>query len=83
MMEFLTAIVIAGSALIGLIVLGVILLLGLRLYRPKPGIAGSGLDQQDETKLMQELYQGLEKLDTRVDNLESILLRGDGKGGAS
>lgn len=80
MMGFLTAVVVAGSTLIGLIILGVILLLGLRLLRPKSGAAPSGLDRNEEARLMQELYQGLEKLDARVENLESILLHKEGKG---
>jgi len=82
MMGFLTAVVVAGSTLIGLIILGVILLLGLRLLRPKSGAAAPGFDR-NEAQLMQELYQGLEKLDARVENLESILLHKDGKGGQS
>ncbi|HDQ39613.1 MAG TPA: envelope stress response membrane protein PspB [Desulfonatronum sp.] len=82
MMGFLTAVVVAGSALIGLIILGAILLMGLRLLRPKSGAAASGFDR-NEAQLMQELYQGLEKLDARIENLESILLHKDGKGGQS
>ncbi len=82
MMGFLTAVVIAGSALIGLVILGVILLLGLRLLRPRSSGTEPGLDR-DEAKLMQELYQGLEKLNARIENLESILIHKDGKGGSS
>lgn len=83
MMGFLTAVVVAGSALIGLVILGVILLLGLRLLRPKSDRAAPGLDHNEESQLMQELYQGLEKLDARVENLESILLHKEGKGKTS
>lgn len=82
MISFLTTIIVAGATLIGLLILGAIFLLGLRLFRPKPGTGGPGLDQ-NEAKLMQELYQELENLNARMDNLESILLRGDGKGGPS
>lgn len=37
--------------------------------------AGSGDSMRsDETKLMQELYQGLSQLEERVESLETILL---------
>ena len=78
MMGFLTALVIAGSALIGLFILGVIFVLGLRFFRSDSRPIRPA-QEQEEARLMQELYQSLEKLDARVENLESILLRRDGK----
>jgi phage shock protein B len=78
MMDFMSALVIVGTALIGLFFLGVMLLLGMRFFRPGHRLIRPA-EEQEEARLMQELYRNMEKLDARVENLESILLRRDGR----
>lgn len=43
------------------------------------GNSGSEAMSTDEAKVMQELYQGLSKMEERVENLETILLDRDRK----
>ncbi|TVR01251.1 MAG: hypothetical protein EA399_02310 [Desulfovibrionales bacterium] len=74
MIGFLTTLVLAGTALIIVFFLGVIVLTGIRHFRSAPDSHGFA-EQTDETRMIQEIYRNLEKLDARVDNLESILMR--------
>lgn len=79
MMGFLTSLVLAGTALIIVFFLGVIVLTGFRHFRSKTdGLNHSA--EADEARMIQEIYRGLEKLDARVNNLESILIRQNEKG---
>jgi phage shock protein B len=80
MMGFLTTLVLAGTALIIVFFLGVIVLTGIRHFRS--GQEGRiSPEESDEARMIQEIYQSLEKLDARVDNLESILMRQNEEGG--
>ncbi|PTN33188.1 hypothetical protein [Desulfonatronum sp. SC1] len=80
MMGFLTTLVLAGTALIIVFFLGVIVLTGIRHFRSGPDGRLSP-EETDEARMIQEIYQSLEKLDARVDNLESILMRQNDEGG--
>jgi phage shock protein B len=58
-----------------LLILGVIFI-GVVVWAIK-AVRGAGAGdtmKSDEAKLMQELYQGLSKLEERVESLETILL---------
>ena len=81
MMGFFSALVLAGTALIIVFFLGLIALMGIRFFRSG---SESGLppEEADEARMIQEMYQSLERLDARVDNLESILMRRNEKGDA-
>lgn len=79
MMGFLSTLVLAGAALIIVFFLGIIVLMGIRFYRPGSESRVSA-EEAGEARMVQEIYQSLEKLDSRVENLESILLRREGKG---
>jgi phage shock protein B len=78
MMGFLSTVVAAGAALIIVFFLGVIVLLGIRFYRPGSN-ARQSPEEADEARMIQEIYRGLDTLDSRVENLESILLHRDEK----
>ena len=81
MMGFLSALVLAGTALIIIFFIGLIVLMGIRFFRSD---SESGLRPEgpDEARMIQEMYQSLERLDARVENLESILMRRNEKGDA-
>ena len=80
MMGLLSALVTAGATLIGLIIVGVIFLLGVRLVRPAaPSVRGN---DPEEARLLQEIHRSLGRLEARVETLEALVLdsrtKGDG-----
>jgi phage shock protein B len=69
---FIVAIVFGGVVL-ALAIIGSTILMGIRIA--KGGVSRkSQASQADETRMIQELYQGLSKMEERVDALETILL---------
>ena len=67
-----------GCTLIGLIILGVILLLGVRLVRPSaPSARGN---DPEEAQLLQEIHRSLGRLEARVETLETLVLDSRAKG---
>jgi len=75
---FIVAIVFGGVVL-ALAIIGSTILMGIRIV--KGGVSRKGqAHQTDETKMIQELYQGLSKMEERVDALETILLDQERKG---
>ena len=57
--------------LIALAIIGFVILAAIRLIRGerKP----KKVDRDDETRLIQEIFQGLTRMETRVEALETIL----------
>lgn len=78
MMGLLSSLVVAGAALVGLVILGVVFLIGVRLMRPG-GRAAPGSDA-DEIRLLQEIHRSLERLESRVETLETLVLDARAKG---
>jgi phage shock protein B len=78
-MGLLTALVMAGATLVGLVILGVIFLLGIRLLRP--GAPKPRGDDAEEAQLLQEIHRSLSRLEERVEALETLVL--DGKARAA
>jgi phage shock protein B len=75
---FVVAIVFGGLVL-ALAIIGSTILMGIRIV--KGGVSRKGQAYQaDETKMIQELYQGLSKMEERVNALETILLDQERKG---
>ncbi len=72
MMGLLTALVMAGATVVGLVILGVIFLLGVRLIRP--GAAPTRGGDAEEARLLQEIHRSLARLEERVENLEALVL---------
>jgi phage shock protein B len=70
---------ILGFALLVLALLGGI---GVAIIKVIKGKSGGTDDeaQAEETKLMQELHQGLSRMEKRIDALETILLERQGSG---
>jgi phage shock protein B len=70
---------ILGFALLVLALLGGIGVAIIKVIKEKSG----GRDdpaQEEETKLMQELHQGLSRMEQRIEALETILLERQGPG---
>jgi len=70
--------VIMGFSLLALIILGVFVLVGIKMVRngrKKP----LRVSEDDEARMIQEIYQGLSRMEQRVESLETILYdRGPG-----
>ncbi|EHJ48987.1 hypothetical protein DFW101_2987 [Solidesulfovibrio carbinoliphilus subsp. oakridgensis] len=82
MMGLLTALVMAGATVVGLVILGTIFLLGVRLLRP--GAAKPRGSDAEEAQLLQEIHRSLSRLEERVETLETLVLepratKGDGQ----
>ena len=71
--------VIFGSILAGLVIVGGTILLGIKLA--KGGLSKKERQEQsDEAKVIQEVYRGLQKMEERIEALETILMDGKDKG---
>ena len=61
-----------GGLLVLAIVCGIIVMV-VKMMRG--GLAtGDGTDKSEETRMIQEIYQGLSRMEERVDALETILM---------
>ncbi len=71
--------IIFGSIILMLMVIGGTILMGIRI------IKGGGVSHKsqklhaEETKMIQEIYQGISRMETRIDALETILFDKDRK----
>ncbi|MGQ4808030.1 hypothetical protein NKDENANG_01397 [Candidatus Entotheonellaceae bacterium PAL068K] len=61
-------------------VVGVIVLKVLKVVTGSPSRGGQQM-QAEETRLMQQLYQGLSRMEDRIEALETLLLERDRKEG--
>ena len=67
------------SSLIGLVILGIILLVAIKMIQG--GSRQKRNTRDEEGRLIQEIYQGLRKMELRVESLETILFERDRKRG--
>ena len=70
--------IIFGGLVLCLTIIGGTILLGVKIK--KGGL--SPRDQRsrtEETRMIQEIYQGLERMENRIEALETIILKGRGK----
>jgi phage shock protein B len=71
--------IVFGGLVLALAIIGSTILMGIRIV--KGGVSRKGqADQAGETRMIQELYQGLSRMEERVDALETILLDQERKG---
>lgn len=69
---FIVAIVF-GSILLALAIVGGTILMGIRLKHG--GVSKEGKERStEEARMIQEIYQGLARMDKRVESLETILM---------
>ena len=65
--------IIFGGSLLALAIVGSTILIAVKII--KGGISRSGQKSQtEETRMIQEIYQGLSRMEERVDALETIVL---------
>jgi mannose/fructose/N-acetylgalactosamine-specific phosphotransferase system component IID len=65
--------VIFGASLLGLMVIGGVILLAIKII--KGGVSQSHRAKNAaETKMIQEIHQGLSRMEARVESLETILM---------
>ncbi len=70
--------IIFGALVLCMALVGGTILMGIKIK--KGGL--SPRDQRsrtEETRMIQEIYQGLERMETRIETLETIILKGRGK----
>ncbi|MEW5912062.1 MAG: hypothetical protein AB1814_05875 [Thermodesulfobacteriota bacterium] len=72
------------TAILGFVALVLALLGGVAVAIVRiikgPRARAEDSDQQEEARLMQELHQGLSRMEQRIEALETILLEKDKKG---
>ena len=73
MQGVLVAAIICGSLVLGIAIVGSTILMIIKMLR---GDASRSAQRQqaEETKMIQEIYQGLSRMEKRVEALETIIL---------
>ncbi|MBN1102380.1 MAG: phage-shock protein [Deltaproteobacteria bacterium] len=74
---FVVAIVFGGLVL-GLAIIGSTILMAIKIVKGDASRKGQRL-QADEARVVQEIYQGLSRMEKRVEALETIILDRSGK----
>ena len=75
MKEALIVAIIFGSIVLIPAVIGGTILMSIKLLKG----GASSQDQAEDSKIIQEIYQGLSRMEKRVESLETILLDQDKK----
>jgi phage shock protein B len=70
--------VMLGGSIVALIIIGGVILVAVRIFKGGISSDGDGINS-DEARVIQEIYQGLSRLEERVEALETILLDHDRK----
>ena len=73
MHSVLIAVIVFGGLVLALAVIGSTILMGLKVIRGGAISKGQKIEI-DETKMVQEIYQGLSDMEERLEALETILL---------
>jgi phage shock protein B len=71
--------IVFGGIVLALAIIGSTILIGLKIL--KGGASQKGQkNQSDEARVIQEIYQGLARMEERVESLETILLERERSG---
>jgi phage shock protein B len=70
--------VILGGSIVALIIIGGVILLAIQILKGGGARGEDGINS-DEARVIQEIYQGLSRMEERVEALETILLAQDRK----
>ncbi len=74
---FVLSIIFSGIILV-LAIIGSTVLLGIKII--KGGISSKGgRAEAEQARIIQEIYEGLNRMETRVEALETILMEQEGK----
>ncbi|MCP4667989.1 MAG: phage-shock protein [Deltaproteobacteria bacterium] len=74
--------IIFGGTILALAIIGSTILMGIKII--KGGVSRKSRKlQSDETRMIQEIYHGLLRMEKRVESLETIILDHDRKGRSS
>ena len=77
-MHAITLVVIFGFSLLALTIIACTILMAMRIL--KGGFSKRDQEfQAEEAKMIQEMYQGLSRMEERVEALETIILDREGK----
>jgi hypothetical protein len=82
MQEVLIVAIVFGGIVLALAIVGSTILIAIKILRGGLSRKGRRLEA-DETRMIQEIYQGLLRMEERVEALETIILDSQGKGSAS
>lgn len=78
-MSALAPIIILGMVLLSLVVLCSTILIAIKII--KGGVSTRGQQEHsNEAKMIQEIYQGLARMEERVESLETILMERERSG---
>jgi phage shock protein B len=66
----IVAIVFGSIVALAALICGTVLI----IFKTRSNSSGPGAADSDEARLIQEIYQGLEKLEQRIESLETILM---------
>ncbi len=71
--------IVFGGTILALAIIGSTLLMAVNIL--KGGISAKGRrSQAEEARVIQEIYEGLNRMETRVEALETLLMERDEKG---
>jgi phage shock protein B len=65
--------VIFGGTIVALLIIGGVILVAIRIIKGGSPHGGDAMSSE-ETRVIQEIYQGLSRMEERVEALETILL---------
>lgn len=74
--------IVFGGIVLALAIIGSTILMAIKILRGGLSRKGQKLEA-DEAKMIQEIYQGLSRMEERVEALETIILDSKGKERAS
>ena len=66
--------IIFGGLILCLAIVGGTILMGIKVK--KGGLSRKDQPQTEDTRMIQEIYQGLESMEKRMEALEAIILKG-------
>jgi hypothetical protein len=70
--------IIFGGLVLGLAIVGSTILMAIKMFRGDASRRGQRL-QAEEARMIQEIYQGLSRMEKRVAALETIIVEPPGK----
>lgn len=70
--------IVFGGVVLGLVVIGSTILMGIKILKGDMSRKGQRL-QSEEARILQEIHQGLERMENRLEALETILFDQKGK----